>query len=264
MGRSRELEVSGPLRGVFMDKVLKITSVLLILVLALIIGYTGYTGFVMTSYQDSLAGTYSYTLSITTDKQLSDVTFFIPVPEDRTGNSMAVTLFSANAMPGVPESWQTTLFDTGKATLLKIHIPELETPLGTTAQNPYTVTMAATLPADAVIDTADPGMNSPVFSPMQDYRSVECTGSGAGSGGSPECAAFATPLYADYTADPNAAVTITSSWSGRNSWTVFEPRSNEYMTTISLLMHGENHGWTTAKGTIASRIGSYEYPFHLT
>ena len=41
------------------------------------------------------------------------------------GNSPVVSQFSAHEMPGVPGSWQTTLFETGKATLLKIHIPSL-------------------------------------------------------------------------------------------------------------------------------------------
>jgi len=121
--------------------------------------------------------------------------------------------------------------------------------------------MTSDLPGETLIDTADPVRNSPVFRTMLDYRLAGCSGVGAITGSSPECAAFVTPVYADYTAAPDAAVTITSSYSATNRWTVFEPRSNEYSTTISLLMHGENHGWQNAKGTITSRIGSYEYPF---
>lgn len=245
-----------------MDRIMKITIGLLCLVLGLTIGHAVYTGYVMDAYTSSLTSASSYTLSISTDSAISDATFFIPVPADTRGNSMAVTQWSAGQVSGVPASWQTNLFDTGKATLLKISIPRLDPPAGTTAENPFTVTMTADLPSETVIDTADPVAGSPMFRTLQDFRKTGCTGQGTGTRGSPDCAAFVTSVYADYTADPGAAVTITSSYSAKNRWTVFAPQSNEYMTTISLLMHGENHGWQTAKGTITSRIGSYDYPFH--
>jgi hypothetical protein len=45
-----------------------------------------------------------------------------------------------------------------------------------------------------------------------------------------------------------------------NSWKVFEPQSNEYHSRISLLLFGENHGWTSAQGTLATGIGDYAIP----
>jgi hypothetical protein len=247
-----------------MDRILKITIGLLIITLALTVGYAALDRYVGGSYMATLSSTSSYTLSITTDQKLSNVTLFVPVPADTRGNSLAVSLLSARAMPGLPGSWQTTLFDTGKATLLKIHIPLLEVPAGTTPTRPHTVTLTAELPAEPVIDTADPLKNSPVFRPVQNFREEACSGYGAGRGGSPVCGAYLTSVYADYSADPNTAVTITSSYTGRNSWNVFEQKSNEYTSTISLLMHGENHGWATAKATIAWRIGSYDFPFRIS
>lgn len=249
--------------GSYMDRIIKITLGLLITILVVTIVLTGYTGYVTNAYQSTRTSTCAYSLSITTDLPLTNVTLFVPVPADHKGNSPVVSGFSAHTMPGVPESWQTTLFDTGKGTLLKIHIPALVPPAGTSPEKPYTVTLAADLPSQKVIDTADPLKNSPVFGPIRNFQQTTCTGYGAGKGGTPECASFLTSLYADYTADPNAAVTITSSVTGKNSWRVFEPKSNEYTMVISLLMHGENHGWATVKGTMANRIGSYEDPFRL-
>lgn len=243
-----------------MDRIIKITLGLFCAILILTIAFAGYTTGVSGAYEATRTATSSYTLSISTDHSLTDVTFFIPVPADSRGNSPVVSAFSANKMPGVPASWQTTLFDTGKATLLKIHIPELILPAGTGPDNPYTVTIAAELPAETTIDTVSPLKNSPVFRTIQDLRDVPCSGSGAEN---PECFTFTTSLYADYVADPNTAVTITSAITGTNRWTVFEPKSNEYNSVISVLMHGENHGWETVKGTLMSRIGSYEYPFYI-
>ncbi len=223
----------------------------------------GYTGYVTSAYQTTRTSSYSYALSITTDYPLKNVTFFIPVPADGHGNSPIISQFSAHDMPGVPGSWQTTLFDTGKGTLLKISIPALDTPAGTSADKPYTVTLASELPASGIIDTANPLKNSPVFRPVRDLSQTTCTGYGAGRGGIPECATFLTSLYADYTSDPNAKVTITSSVTGKNSWNVFGPKSNEYTMVVTLLLIGENHGWATMRGTMANRIGSYDDPFRL-
>lgn len=246
-----------------MDRIIKITLGLFIAILVATIVFAGYTGYMSGAYEATRTSTYSYTLSITTDHALTDATLFVPVPADKGGNSPVVSQYSAHAMPGVFGSWQTTLFDTGKATLLKIHIPLLSVPDGYGPDNPYTVTISAELPSETTIDTASPVENSPVFGTIQDLRQVACTGYGTGLGGNPECSTFTTSLYADYTADPDTAVTITSAITGTNRWTVLEPQSNEYTSVISVLMHGENHGWTTVKGTIASHIGSYEYPYHF-
>ncbi len=247
-----------------MDRIIKITLGLLIAILVVTIAFTGYTGYVSGSYEKTKTSSFSYTLSLTTDHALSDVTLFIPVPADSSGNSPIVSQYSAQAMPGVPASWETTLFDTGKATLLKIHIAELILPEGTSTNKPYTVTFTSELPSETTIDTIGPVANSAVFRTIQNLRPADCAGSGAGIGGNPECSTFTTTLYADYTADPNTAVTITSAITGTNHWTVFEPKSNEYTSVISVLMHGENHGWATVKGTLESHIGSYDYPFQIS
>ena len=245
-----------------MDNVIKITLGLFIVILAGTVGFVVCNGYISNSYSSSLTSTYSYSLSITTDHPLTNVTFFIPVPADRKGNSPVVSLFSADAMPGVPESWSTILFDTGKATLIKIHVPAIIPPAGTTHTNPYTVTFSADIPSETIIDTASPDADDAAFRPVQELTKVACMGHS--SGGNPECATFLTSMYADYTADPDTAVTITSSIQGKNSWTVFEPRSNEYSMVTSLLLHGENHGWATMKGTLERRIGSFDYPFHIS
>jgi hypothetical protein len=245
-----------------MDRIIKITLGLFIAILVATIAFAGYSGYISGAYDATRTGTYSYMFGITTDHALSGVTLFIPVPADSRGNSPVVSQYSAQAMPGIPASWQTTLYDTGKATLLKIYIPELILPAGTGPDNPYTITIKAELPSETTIDTANPIANSPVFGTIQNVRQVACTGYGTGAGGSPECSTFTTTLYADYTADPNTAVTITSAITGTNRWTVLEPQSNEYTSVISVLMHGENHAWATVKGTLVSHIGSYDYPFH--
>lgn len=250
----------GAAGGKTMDRIIKITLGLLVVILGATIAYAAFTGYVATTYEATKTSTYSYTLDITTDHTLTDATFFIPVPADTRGNSPIVSAYSAKVMPGMFESWQTTLFDTGKATLLKIQVPLLTVPAGYGPDNPYTLSIRADLPSETTIDTVNPVEGSPVYGTIQDLKKVTCPDSPAGM---LECYTFTTSLYADYTADPNTAVTLKSAVTGTNRWTVFEPRFNEYTTGISVLMHGENNGWITAKGTLVSNIGSYDYPFTL-
>jgi hypothetical protein len=105
-------------QGQTMDKIIKITLGLFIVILVAFTGIITYTTYTETAYKNSLAGTYTYTCTITTDAPLYNVTLFIPVPADLTGNSPMVSGFSSHMMNGVPAEWDTTLFDTGKSTLL--------------------------------------------------------------------------------------------------------------------------------------------------
>ena len=73
-----------------MDKIIKITLGIFIVILVAFTATVAYNAYVKTVYQNSLASTYSYTLTITTDSRLDNVTFFIPVPDSRTGNSPIV------------------------------------------------------------------------------------------------------------------------------------------------------------------------------
>jgi len=246
-----------------MDRIIKITLGLFIAIIVVTVALAGYTMYTATAYQSSLTSSYAYSCSITTDSALTNITLYLPIPAEKGGSSPIVSRFSAHTMPGIPGSWQTTLFDTGKATVAKIIIPALVPPAGTTADKPYTFTISADLRSDKVIDTLSPFENSAVFRPASDIQKVSCTAAVLEQGGSPACSTYLTALYADYTTDPNARVTITSSVTGRNTWRIFESRSNEYKSDISLLMLGENHGWATAQGSMQSGIGSYEAPFHI-
>lgn len=244
-----------------MDRTIKITLAFLVLALAGTIGFSIYNGYIIGAYRSTLTSGYSYSLSITTDHQLSNVTLFIPVPTDRSGNSPIVSEYGSHTMPGIPTTWKTALFDTGKATLLKISIPSLEPSEKTPEGQPYTISIAKDIPSEDVIDTADPVANSAVFYPVQNLRPVVCTRSDTAGGVAPVCAEFQTSLYADYMTDPDTTVTITTMISARNNWVTFGPKSNEYRAIISYPIKGETHGWAMAKGTLERRIGSYDYPF---
>ncbi len=98
-----------------------------------------------------------------------------------------------------------------------------------------------------------------MFRPVQGLETTGCRDSGtAGSGA--RCYTYQTALFADYRADPNATVTITSSLTGRNDWTIFEPKENEYRTGINVLMSGDQKGWSTVSGDLEEGVGANDAP----
>jgi hypothetical protein len=241
-----------------MDKIIRITLGLFIIILTAFTGILSYNGFVENAYRNTITGTVAFSCTITTDAPLYNVTFFIPVPTDRTGNSPMVSEFSNNTMKGVPAGWETTLFDTGKATMLKITTPAILPPEGTTASSPFTVTFSSETLARSPIETQDPVAGGIMFRPVRALIENNCLQGKAGNGS--RCFAYAMSLYADYHTSRNTTVTIHSAIAGKNTWKIFEPRSNEYYSEIGIVFLGENHGWAEMEGKLSSGTGTYDVP----
>jgi len=241
-----------------MDRIIKISFGIFIVILVAFTGTITYTAYTETAYRNTLTGTYSYTCNITTDSPLYNVTLFIPVPVDNTGNSPMVSEFSSHGMKGVPAEWETTLFDTGKSTLLKVMTPAILPPEGTSAQHPFTITFSSETTERTPINTMDPVGQSAMFRPVQSMSEKTCPqGSADGAG---RCFTYRTSLYADYSAAPGTTVAITAGVTGKNTWNIFEPYSNEYHTAVSTRMNGENHGWVVLEGELTSSTGTYDSP----
>ena len=218
--------------------------------------------YVEKAYRTSLSSTYSYTCTITTDSTLSNVTLFLPVPADPSGNSPIVAQFSAHDIAGLPKDWTVTLYDTGKATMVRITTPVI-TPGGTIPEKPFTILLSSEMKSDKVIDTREPIKNSALFRQVRDLQLVSCPPDSSEEKGTPQCYRYLTSLYADYQAPSNATVNISSTLAGKNSWKIVEPKSNEYTTSVNLLMFGDIHGWSTMNGTLTTSIGTYDVPFSL-
>jgi len=243
-----------------MDKIIKISLGLFIVILIAFTSVVAYQVAVESAYLNSLSSTYSYSCTITTDSKLSNVTLFIPVPADPLGNSPVVAGFSERDITGLPDDWTVTLYDTGKATMARIVTPAIIPPAGTSAANPFTLTISSEMQSDTVINTRDPINNSAMFHPVRDLQPVTCPMAGSPGKESPQCYHYITSLYADYETAPGASVNITSTIIGRNSWKIFEPGSNEYTAATSLHMTGSRDGWEIMTGTVTSGTGTYDTP----
>lgn len=243
-----------------MDKIIKITCGLIIVLLVAFVASAVYTGFVEQAYRTSFSGTYEYSCTVTTDSPLTNVTLFIPVPATPEGNSPIVARYSAQEIEGLPTDWNVVLFDTGKATLAKVTTSAIIPPKGTDSSHPFTIRLAINTSSHDVVNTRFPVEQGVMFRPVQNLKSVDCPAMTTGVNGNPLCFEYLIPVYADYQAPMDASVSIGSTIQGKNSWKIFDPQYNEYDAAISILMFGENHGWTVMKGTLQSNNGAYTMP----
>jgi hypothetical protein len=243
-----------------LDKIIRITLGLFMIIFIIFLSVVSFQLYVEHTYRASLNSTYSYTCTITTSSTLSDVTFFIPVPADTRGNSPVVERFSTRDIGGLPYDWTVTLFDTGKATMVRITTPGIVTPPETSREKPFSISLSSELTSGTLIDTREPLANSALFRPARDVREVYCPPDNSSLPGTPLCYHYNTSLYADYRALPDTRVSLISSITGRNSWEIFEPGSNEYTSRISLEMVGAKHGWETVSGFLRNSTGRYDVP----
>lgn len=243
-----------------MDTTIKKTLCLFTIIFIAFASLVSYNGFVEKAYLASLATSYTYTCTITTDSTLSNVTFFIPVPADPSGNSPVVARFSDQGITGIPGNWTATLYDTGKATLVRITTPAIIPLEKTGSDKRFTITLSSEGLSDNAIDTRDPVNHSALFRPVRDLRQVSCHPGSSGKNGTPQCYHYLTSLYADYQALPGASVNITSVINGKNTWKIFDPGFNEYSTGVTIVLSGPQHGWNFMEGELKSGSGITEIP----
>lgn len=236
-----------------MDRTLGTIIGILIIVFAAVAAMLAFTAYTDYAYDRTLSGNYTYLCTVTTDAPLYNVTLFIPVPVDAAGNSPTAAAFSSRTIGGVPADWEMILLDSGKSTVVKITTPAIIPPKGTTAGHPFTTTLTSEDTARAAIDTLDPVNGSAIFRPVQALKENACPG----GGGDARCFTFTTSAFAEYSTAADTTVTITSAITGRNSWKVLEPASNEYHAEVSISMKGAKHGWETMDGELTSGSGTY-------
>jgi hypothetical protein len=243
-----------------MDKVIKFTAAVFIVIILVFISILAYNAFVENAYRQSLVSTYSYKCTISSDAVLTNVTLFIPVPVDNAGNSPIVERFSVREVNGLPPEWKTTLVGSNKGTMVKISIPVINPAQNGATGKEFTIELTLRAPSPRLIDTRAPLVNDAMFHPVQDLRNADCretTGGGTGKG---TCYSYSGAVYADYSSSLDAHVSIGSDVVGRNEWKIFEPAFNEYRTSISVLMTGDHHGWVIARGFMEVGVGSYDAP----
>jgi hypothetical protein len=210
------------------------------------------------TYRATLSSTYEYRLSITSDATLENATFYIPVPARGPEASAVLKEIGAGGLLGVPQGWNMSLIGTEKFTMLEVTAREIApSPIG----RPYLLSVNARV--NGPIDTRNAGTGDLVLVPSAKRMPAVC--GNLDSQASPEmrCELYQGPTYADFTAPGNVHLTIFAFLTGRNTWDVFGPSSNEYQDGLQVSFSGGTRGWHTGDGILVTGIGDYGIDFWL-
>ena len=171
-----------------------------------------YFGYTDVAYRNSLSANYLYTCTISTNDVLTNVTLFLPVPAEPNGNSPVVTQISNHDVSGVPDTMNLTLYDTGKATLLKVSANSIGSPVINGTTQPVTVMFTVNESSHEHIDTTSPVQNAAVFRRLTGFTRLPVFLPWiVTSNTSPVCYQYLTYTYADYSAAPSTTVNINES-----------------------------------------------------
>ncbi|MGA2934947.1 MAG: hypothetical protein ABSD81_07315 [Methanomicrobiales archaeon] len=214
--------------------------------------------FMEITYRATLSSTYEYRVSITSDTTLENVTFYIPVPAKGPEASAVLQGIGAGDLQGLPQGWNISLIGTEKFTMLAVTAREIaSSPVG----RPYLLSVNARV--DGPIDTRNAGTGGLVLVPAAKRTPAVCGNMDSQASPEMRCELYQGSTYADFTAPGNVHLTIFTFLTGRNTWDVFGPSSNEYQDGLQVSFSGGTRGWQTGDGILVTGIGDYGIDFWL-
>jgi hypothetical protein len=239
-----------------MDRTLFAVLAVLAVASAIFLAAISLSAYVGIAYRATLTSTYEYRVSIASDATIGNVTLYLPIPAPVRGKSVVLEEIGAGGLSGVPGGWNSSLIGTEKFTLLEVTAREIApTPAG----KPQVLSI--TTGVRGPINTRDAGPDDLVLVPSAERRQTACGGRDAGEAPDMRCELYEGPVYADFTAPGSVHLSVYVSLTGRNSWDVLGPSSNEYQDGLQVSFSDGARGWRSGDGLLVTGIGDYSLDF---
>ena len=221
---------------------------------------------------------YTYSITLSYDTALENVTMLLPVPE-LNGTPFLVQSLVNGTGYGVPPDWNLSIVERNGTLMLAVTaarmVPDYhgypvpiesgESPVPTTLQSgtEYSSTtpvlvpvyMVATISQNTTINTRDPIGHEPVFAP--DGQFTPAPGTGAPPMYSGTMNVHPVPLYIRYSSDRPATLSFWIRIEGMNSIWKGGWQGNTYSDTILLDLRNGTQGWIESEGTLVTGEGVY-------
>lgn len=261
-------------------RTLGIVAVAVLLVLAVVGGGLWAVG--RLSFLDSYGSEYDYTVRVSADEPISNVTIFVPLPV-HAGESDIGTVVEARGYLK-PESWSYTVVQTERGPMLQIQADEIpaeptyhravvendrlvrweQIPADEYSQNDSetlrvehdAVEVNADLTVNRSVDTRSPQNTEPLLSPRSNTRPVPCEWPHEDD--ETRCYSYDTALFVAYDGPESTSLTVTTELSGTNSWWVGGWNYNEYTDRVYVYdLPADQQGWVVVKGELQTGAGNY-------
>jgi len=223
-------------------------------------------------YEDSYRSEYCYDAMVIMDSTLHNVTLYVPLPVAEDGSEIGCEIIAKNA--SIPAGWDCEIVETEHGKMLKIHaeemIPDLHAPpvplpeeecgpdaLSCPAQTHASEQVSVRVHADREINTKNPAGNEPILSPKYNLSRSVYRMPHPEDRTPPACYEYESRIYANYTASPDAEVSIHVELTGENTWWVYGWSGNEYRDWVGVTLTGAQDGWCAASGVLVAGEGRY-------
>lgn len=187
---------------------------------------------------------YGYSVSLSTNATLENVTLYVPLPDTPNGRSPVVAAVG-NGTADAPDSWTYDVVATDRGRLLRIRASEIVAERRPDGRRDGSYLFGVQAPAAAVVDTDDPFGREPTMGLTDGRSEIPCPNLVEPV---PEqhCYQFDPAVYAAYDAPADADVDVYVITNGVNT---YRDRSHAmYYERVTVFLDGPQKGWVTAEG----------------
>ncbi|KTG27696.1 hypothetical protein, partial [Haloferax profundi] len=261
-------------------RTLGIVAVAALVVLAVVGGGLWAVG--RLSFLDSYGSEYDYTVRVSADEPISNVTLFVPLPVHDGTSDIGTVVETREYLK--PDTWSYAVVQTRHGPMLRIHADEI--PAEPTYHRPVVendrlvrweqipadeyvrndsetvrvehdaVEVDADLTTNRSIDTKSPERVEPLLNPRSNTRAVPCEW--PHDADETQCYSYDTMLFVEYDGPETTRLTVTTELRGTNSWWVGGWNFNEYTDRVYVYdLPGDQQGWVVVDGELQTGVGNY-------
>jgi hypothetical protein len=188
----------------------------------------------------------SYTIVLSVNNTIENVTLYLPVPE-LNGTPVLAGSFVNRSGYGIPADWDLTIVPVDGRPMLSVSAFSPETPV----LIPFELITGESW--TSAIDTSNPTGHEPVFSPLGEYSPV-IRNDPVHPG---NARSYRIPVSIRYTAESPVMVSIYTRIEGVNAIWKGGWIFNRYSDTVSLVLENGTQGWVEAGGTLVAGEGVF-------
>ncbi|MFP4000335.1 MAG: hypothetical protein ACLFU5_00330 [Thermoplasmata archaeon] len=218
-------------------------KIIAVVVITVLIIFTSLYALMWDMKRRSYSSQYEYQLDIRSDSEITNVTVFVPLPEELSEENISA-----------PEGWDVEFHD--EMTLNGIeHENILSVEVDEISRYAYR-SVSISMEKEEDIDTQDPWDKEPMLGPKNNLIEIDCDYPGA-SESEVECYRYSGVIYASFEAEENTTTDISLEIYGSNTWWVGGWSGNEYHDRLWVHIEGNGTGIYEGSGEVRTGVGNY-------
>ena len=208
-------------------------------------------------HEESFKGSYVYSVSLTTNETLSNVTLYIPIPIENNESHVGQDIIKKNFNED-STSWEYALVETEHGPMLSMKKKNIDPKYMISSKDSEVVPMPSIDFGTIVffnesIDTKDPVGREEVLSPKYNLTSFYSVTSDINA----DSYKYDSMIYAHYETPSDANVVLIIEFDAINEWWSGEWQSNSYRERINAELSGPQESWTIVTGELVTGEGTY-------